>query len=389
MKRLALLITASLLLSSCASLSLYNKLPEYQKTLFQPQAKRDAGFRAAETLGPVNTIAAGSSVHALANGAPLVLAEGIDGYIARQHMAGIIILQDGKVRLEKYALGFDREGRWTSFSMAKSITSTLAGAALRDGAIKSLDDHVTQYIPDLKGSAYEDVTVRQLLTMTSGVQWNENYGDPHSDVARFITQQREGTMDVTVSYMRKLPRAVPAGSKWLYSTGETNLVGVLVSSATGKRLSDYLSEKIWKPYGMERDAIWFLDAGGHELGGCCISASLRDYARFGQFMLDGAVAEGQPVVPADWVNQATSVQWPFGNGASGYGYLWWTNRDHSYAAIGIFGQSIAVDPARKLVIAIVGDWPRATGPKEVAADRLALFRSVIAAIDKEKADLTR
>jgi CubicO group peptidase (beta-lactamase class C family) len=379
-----MLASAALLLSGCASLALYNKLPEYQKVLFASQAKRDAGFRAMEQYGPVATIAAGSAIRALPDGKPLVLAEGLDGYMARQHIAGIIVLQDGKVRLERYGLGFDREGRWTSFSVAKSITSTLVGAALRDGAIRSLEDPIAQYIPELKGSAYDDVTVRQLLTMTSGVKWNENYGDPKSDVARFITQEREGTMDVTVSYMRKLPREVPPGTKWVYKTGETNLVGVLVSKATGKKLSDYLSEKIWKPYGMERDAQWFLDVGGHEISGCCISASLRDYARFGQFMLDGATAGGQPVMADGWMDKATKTQIPFGNSKAGYGFFWWTYGDGSYEARGIFGQNIAIDPARKLVIAVVGNWPKATGPREVAMDRAAMIRSVVAAIDLEK-----
>jgi CubicO group peptidase (beta-lactamase class C family) len=383
-RSLVLLCSAALLLSGCAKLALYNRLPEYQKVLFASQAKRDAGFRAMEKFGPVRKIAAGGTIHDLPAGKPLVLPEGIDGYMARQHIAGIMVLQDGQIRLEKYGLGFDRNGRWTSFSVAKSITSTLVGAALRDGAIRSLEDPVTQYIPDLTGSAYDDVTVRQLLTMTSGVKWTENYGDPNSDVAKFITQKPEGKMDVTVSYMRKLPREAAPGTKWVYKTGETNLVGVLVSSATGKSLSDYLSEKVWKPYGMERDAIWFLDASGHEISGCCFSASLRDYARFGQFTLDGAVAAGQPVMAQGWTEQATRTQFAFPNSTAGYGFFWWTYGDGSYQARGIFGQNIAIDPARKLVIVILGDWPKATGPREVALDRAELIRSVIATVDQEK-----
>ena len=123
----------------------------------------------------------------------------------------------------------------------------LVGAAVKDGYIKSLDDKVTVYIPGLKGSAYDDVSVRQLLTMTSGVKWNEDYTDPKSDVAQFNLQKPVPGEDITVSYMKTLPREAPAGSKWVYKTGETNLIGVLVSSATGKTLSAYLSEKVWKP----------------------------------------------------------------------------------------------------------------------------------------------
>jgi phosphatidylserine/phosphatidylglycerophosphate/cardiolipin synthase-like enzyme len=128
-------------------------------------------------------------------------------------------------------------------SYIASFTSTLVGAAIKDGYIKSIDDKVSDYIPDLRGSVYDDVTIKQLLTMTSGVKWNEDYGDPKSDVALFNAHKAEPGVDVTVSYMRKLKREVPPGTKWVYKTGETNLIGVLVSSATGKNLSDYLSEK--------------------------------------------------------------------------------------------------------------------------------------------------
>ena len=135
------------------------------------------------------------------------------------------------------ARGLTRDGRWTSFSVAKSFTSTLVGAAIRDGYIKSVDDPVTRYIPELAGSGYDGVTVAQLLTMTSGVKWNEDYTDFNSDVARMYAKPAPAGIDPTVAYMRTLPRDTPPGSKWVYKTGETNLVGVLVSRATGKPLS--------------------------------------------------------------------------------------------------------------------------------------------------------
>src|SRR5262249_44815784 len=155
------------------------------------------------------------------------------------------VLVDGRVRLERYGLGHGPAGRWTSFSMAKSLTSTLVGAATRDGFIHSVDDPVTRYIAGLRGSAYEGVSIRQLLTMTSGVRWNEDYADLKSDVALFYETPPDEGFDATVSYMRKLPREAPAGEKWLYKTGETNLIGVLVEEATHRKLADYLSEKIW------------------------------------------------------------------------------------------------------------------------------------------------
>ena len=376
-------LTAALLLSACDSqaVKLYTDLPKDQNVLFWTQDQRDTAFRQMEKLVDVNQIPAGGTVLALPQGAPIKLSLDIDAYMKSQRNAGLIIIQDGKVRFEKYALDYDAKGRWTSFSVAKPFTSTLVGAALKDGFIKSLEDKVTVYIPDLKGSAYDDVSVRQLLTMTSGVAWNEDYTDPKSDVALFNTHKAEPGVDVTVSYMRKLKREAPAGSKWVYKTGETNLIGVLVSSATKKTLSAYLSEKVWKPYGMEQDAIWMLGNTGHEISGCCLSATLRDYARLGLFISGGGVVAGKSIFPDDWLAQATTKQADIETPGKGYGFQWWTYDDKSFAAQGIFGQGIFIDPSRKLVIASNGNWPTATDADGVGAERERFYKAVQVAID--------
>jgi len=360
-------------------------LPEDLNVLFWSQDQRDAAFRTMETVPKVavHTIEAGAAAYPLAEGAPIDIGLDVDAYMDAQRNAGLLIIQDGTVRLEKYKLGYGPEGRWTSFSVAKSFTSTLVGAAVKDGYIKSLDDKVSTYIPGLKGSAYDDVSVRQLLTMTSGVKWNEDYTDPKSDVALFNLQTPVPGEDITVSYMKRLPREAPAGSKWVYKTGETNLIGVLVSSATGKTLSAYLSEKVWKPFGMEADGVWMLGPTGHEISGCCMSARLRDYARFGLFILGGGVAGGQKVLPDDWLAAATTKQADIDMPGRGYGYQWWTNDDGSFAAQGIFGQGIFIDPARKLVIASNGNWPTATDPEGVGTAREAFYKAVQAAVDRE------
>ena len=349
--------------------------------LFLPLEQRDAAFRAMETLYPVRKIPAGGRVRALKAGKPLPLKMDLDAYFQEQRAAGMIILVDGKIRLERYGLDFTREGRWTSFSMAKSVTSTLVGLALKDGKIKSLADPVTNYLPGLKGSAYDGVTVRQLLTMTSGVKWNEDYNDPNSDVARFAYHQPEPGVDVTVSFMRKLPREAEPGKKWLYKTGETNLIGVLVSQATGKNLSEYLSERIWKPYGMEAEANWQIGNTGHEVSGCCISARLRDYARVGQFILEGGRIKGKPQLPNTWLAEATTKQAPTGAAGGGYGFQWWTRDDGSFNAIGIFGQSMLIDPKRKLVAVTVSSWPMATDRRVRTPARNKFFEAVQAAVD--------
>lgn len=366
--------------------ALISHLPTDSNVLFWSVEQRDAGFRTMDRipiLAKANVIAKGDTVYPLPAGEPLKIGMDVDAYMKAQRTAGLVILQDGKVRMEKYGLDFTAQGKWTSFSVAKSFTSTMVGAAIKDGYIKSIDDKVSAYIPDLKGSAYDDVTIKQLLTMTSGVKWNEDYTDPKSDVALFNLHKAEKGMDVTVSYMRKLPREAPAGTKWVYKTGETNLIGVLVSSATKKTLSSYLSEKVWAPFGMEQDASWLLGSTGHEISGCCIQASTRDYARFGAFIMGGAKINGVGILPDDWLAPATSKQADIGMAGKGYGYQWWTYDDSSFAAQGIFGQGIFIDPKRNLVIASNSNWPKATDPDTVGVQREAFYKAVQAAVDTE------
>lgn len=232
---------------------------------------------------------------------------------------------------------------------------------MKDGYIQSLDDPVTRYIGALRGSAYDDVTVRQLLTMTSGVKWNEDYTDRDSDVARMYAQPPDPGLDMTVSYVRKLPREAAPGTKWVYKTAETNLVGVLVAEATGKPLADYLSEKIWRAYGMERDAEWMIDDVGHEQGGCCLAATLRDYARFGQLVLEGARIDGKAIVTEGWLLEATRSHVSTGE-RTGYGYQWWTRDDGTFEGRGIYGQTLHIDRARRLVIVISSAAEQPTDP---------------------------
>ena len=357
-------------------------LPTNADVLTWSQPQRDAAFRALDRLpflAKAREFNPPATPTPLPAGKPLTI-PGLDDYMKSQNAAALIIVQDGKVRLERYALDFDAQGRWTSFSVAKSFTSTLVGAALQDGHIKSLEDKVSQYVKGLQGSAYDDVTVRQLLTMSSGVKWNEDYEDPNSDVSQFNKAKPEPGLDAIVSYMRKLPRAHKPGEKWNYNTGETNLVGLLVSSATGRTLSDYLDEKIWKPAGMEAKGTWLLGKTGQEIAGCCIQAATRDYARMGLFVLANGNAGGKQIVPKDWFAQAIVKQMPIPFAGRGYGFQWWTYDDGSVAARGIFGQGIFIDPKRRLVIASNANWTRASLGPEPAA-RETFYRQVQAMID--------
>jgi len=361
-------------------------VPTNADVLFWNQSQRDAAFRALDRL-PVlaksRAVPAGGTARPLPPGPPLKLALDVDAYMASQRSAALIVLHQGKLRLERYGLGFDAAGRWTSFSVAKSITSTLVGAALRDGHIKSMDDKVSDYIAAMKGSAYDDVTIRQLLTMTSGVRWNEDYADPNSDVARFNKHEPEPGVEALVSYLRRLPREAPPGTRWLYSTGETNLVGVLVREATKKPLAQYLSEKVWVPAGMEQPATWILSRTGNELSGCCIQAATRDFARYGLFILEGGRAGGHSTVPDGWLAEATSARIDIGQPGRGYGYQWWTYPDGTYGARGIFGQAIFIDPKRQLVIASNANWAGGAQDRKAGAARDEFQRAVQKAIDDE------
>ncbi|MCK1641329.1 serine hydrolase [Bradyrhizobium sp. 157] len=290
----------------------------------------------------------------------------VDRYMEAQRVSGFLVLKDGFVVLERYGLCRTVNDKWDSQSVTKSVTSILVGAAIQDGYIKSLDSLVTDYVHELKGSAYDGVTIRHLLTMTSGVKWNEDWNDPNSDacVELFSGGFVDG-VDPTVAYMRGVSRADQAGAKFVYKTAETNLAGVLLSNAIDRSLSEYLSEKLWQPYGMENDAFWRVNSAGHEFGGLGICMSLRDYARIGQFMLEGGMAGDRQVLPPGWVADATNVRVTFEpeseeaeSGLAGYGYSWWVLKN-GYAALGHAGQAIFVYPQDRVVVAINSVWPEA------------------------------
>jgi CubicO group peptidase (beta-lactamase class C family) len=356
------------------------ELPKAEGLLRWSGDDQVSGFRNIEAIFPTRTVKRGTMVK------PLPLAPeqispvyrlgdesgSVDDYMARDRVAGLLVISKGRIVLEKYGQGQKPADRWISFSIAKSVTSTLLGAAIKDGKIKSVDDHVTAYIPELKGSAYDGVTLRQVLAMRSGAQWNEDYVDPNSDVGRIAASMATNKGASLIGLMAGRARAAEPGTRFLYSTGESNMVGIIVSRAVGEPLADYLSRKIWAPYGMESDASWLTD-GGTEIGGCCLNMTLRDYGRFGQFMLDGAVIGGESILPSGWIAEATASQ--SGPGETPYGYQWWIPRPGTYAALGIFGQAIYVNPARDLVIVQLSAWPAATG-QQLSERRLAFVAAV-------------
>jgi hypothetical protein len=299
-------------------------------------------------------------------------------YLSVNRVAGMLVLKDGEVAFEYYGLGNGPETRWMSMSVVKSMTATLVGMAIHDGHIDSLDDTLERYLPRFAGSAYDGVTVRQLLQMASGVRWNETYTDPASDRRAMLEAQLAQEPGAILDLMASLPRAAAPGTRWNYSTGETQVVGALVAAATGKPVAEYLSEKIWQPAGMATDATWWLASpGGLEIGGSGLSATLRDYARFGQFMLEGAVVAGEPTLPEGWIEAATAPQ-RIGGETVEYGYMWWPLDEGAYAAIGIFGQFVYVHPADRLVVALWSAQPKPEGAD--AIDEYVFFNALAAAL---------
>ena len=331
--------------------------------LFWEPKQKVAGFRNLVSIFPARRVEAGGAVLALPDSETPITeltyefegeSLGIDDYMNRGHVVGLIAVQDGQVVLERYAAGNDAASRWVSFSVAKSVVSMLAGAAILDGYIESVHEPVTAYLPRLKGSAYDDVTIEHLLQMASGVEWNEDYADPESDV-----NTTPPTLVGMYGMLAGKERVEGAGKLFNYNTAETNLVGALVRAAIGNNLATYLAHKVWRPFGMETDAYWMTHGpGGGELGGCCINATLRDYARIGLFALaDGVLADGTRVLPEGWMQASTAPS----KGSDEYGYLWWLWPEGQYRALGIFGQTIAVYPDRNLVVATHGAAPTAVG----------------------------
>lgn len=351
-----------------------------ESLLFWSEEERIRRFPLMQSIFPSIEVTTGKYVFPLEKGKLLqpkwADSEDVVTYMKDNHIAGVIVLQNDQIRLEAYGKGVDQNTVWTSFSMAKSVSSMLLGIALKEGAVHSLEDSLAQYIPELKGKDYGKITVRQLLTMTSGIAWNEDYEDSLSDVAQMYLHPCEGQEAHILTYMKPLHTVHPPGTFWHYNTGETDLLGVFIQKATGMSLAAYLSEKIWKPWGMAHKAYWLADeCSGLNLGGSGLSATLRDYARLGTVMLhQGKKGEGT-MFSKEWSDSATAKLYQTDEKSGGYGYLWWCNPNGSYTAIGIFGQMIYVNPKKNLVIAQIAAWPKATS-KELVAQRRAFVEAI-------------
>jgi len=349
--------------------------------LFWTPKQKVAGFRNADQLFSVRTVESSDKPEPLPEATvdldDVVVRVGddsltVDEYIKRKNVAGLLVIKNGEIAYERYALGNNKDSLWVSFSVTKSVVSMLVGAAIQDGFINGVDDMVADYLPRMRDSSYDQASIRNILQMASGVEWNEDYSDPDSDVGSINWE----TLPL-LELLAGQPRTAPPGEVFNYNTAETNLAGIMLRSSIGNNLSTYLSEKIWKPFGMASDATWNLtEPGGGEFGGCCINASLRDYGRLGMFALaDGRLPDGTEVLPAGWMQESTSPS----KGNPGYGYFWWLGDEHRFGASGIFGQGIRIDREENVVIAVQSARDEASN-RDDWAWQIALYHALTDAV---------
>jgi len=356
-------------------------------------------FRSMASIYPVRVIRRSPRPSILAPGKPMALPVSfrvpdreIDTrhFLAEVETTGLLVLKDDRLVFEQYWLGNDATTQTISWSVVKSFVSALVGIAIGEGAIKSVEDPVTRYVPELAGSGYDGVRLKDVLQMSSGIRWNEDYSDPESDISVFGRVFRRGeSLD---AFAARCVRGREPGTYNLYNSTDTHVLGMVLRRATDRALSEYLKEKLWDPIGAEADAFWIVDSTGAEMAGGGLNAALRDYARLGALYLNGGSWNGARIVPEDWVKASVTPDAPHlmpgpRPGAAvplGYGYQWWVpDNSGVYSAIGIYNQFVFVDPKARVVIAkssAFRGYATSTAPEAYkGVENFALFRAIAAA----------
>ncbi|WP_170585347.1 serine hydrolase domain-containing protein [Ruegeria arenilitoris] len=310
-------------------------------------------------------------------GAEFDLPAETQNWIEERAVTSLLVMQDGQVRFEEYFLDTSPEDRRISWSMAKSYLSALFGILLEEGAIASLDDPVIKYAPKLQGSAYETATIRNVLNMASGVTFDEDYLDPKSDINRMGRVVALGGELDDFAASLKDSFAAP-GETWQYVSIDTHVIGMVIRGATGQSVAALLDEKILQHLGLERDGYYITDGAGvaFVLGG--LNFTTRDYARFGQMILQNGVHDGRQIVPADWIKESTLPSAPTEPGKIGYGYQWWIPvgaHDGEFLARGVYGQYMYFDQSRGVLIVSTGADRRFREPG-VNEQNIEMFRKI-------------
>lgn len=271
-----------------------------------------------------------------------------------------LVVRKDTIIYEKYLSGFDSSTLLPSFSIAKAYVSALTGAAIADGHIYSANDPVTKYLDGFKDERFSEVTIRHLLNMRSGIKFNEGYFNPFGHMAKYYY----GTNLEKYVYNLKI-RESP-DTRYEYISCNTQVIAMVIEKATGKRLPDYLQEKIWVPAGMSSYATWNYDSKKHHntKSFCCINATARDFAKFGRIYLNEGQYSNIQVLPESWIEQTMTVD-NDSKDSQGYSYMyqWRVKDDKAIFAKGILGQFIYVDPANEMIVLRFGkkagnyNWP--------------------------------
>lgn len=322
-------------------------------------------FNRLAEIFPHHVIKASSVPHALPRGATSELPaqysyEGqqrdTKAFLEQTDTAALLVLADGRIVYENYWLTGGPDTHWMSMSVGKSFVSALVGIAVAEGRIASIEDPITRYVPELAGSAYDGVRIKDVLQMSSGARWNEDYSDPDSDIMRYLHAFGSGgSLD---QFTASLVRQREPGTYNYYNSTDTQALGMLLVRATGQSLAAYAQEKLWEPLGMERDAYWITDDQGMEMAAGGLQVVARDYAKLGQLYLDGGRWQGRQIVPEAWVRDSVTPDAPHvmpglnPDYPLGYGYQWWVppGDEGEFSAIGVYNQFVYVNPTRKLVI---------------------------------------
>lgn len=290
-------------------------------------------------------------------------------FVRQNNIAGLLVIKNNQVFLERYGLGLVENDRWTTMSTVKSMTSLLVGAAIEQGAIESENSKVVEYLPELKATAYDSVSIRDLLTMSSGTDWTEDYNDLDSHVSQYSRLLASRTPRGVLELLKTLKSTAKPGTQWAYNTGDTYLVGAVLVAATGVSLAQFMTEQIWGPCGMEFDAFYTLESeNGLEIAGSRAGMALRDFGKIAQLVLsDGVNQQGHKILPDDWIaNSAKAafslegverlVRWDSLHIVE-YGYSWWLDDDGGMWALGHCGQRIYINRKENLAVIQLAAYP--------------------------------
>lgn len=366
MKRLAAMVLSAAILTTsfgCAVKPTADTRLAFFSSLFTGEEQYE-NFNRISELTPTSVLQASATPYQFRQGKRIELPAAFvydgeqiltDEFLSQTDTSSIFVLFNGQVRHEEYSLTGGRKVKWLSMSVAKSFISALVGIAIDEGYIDSIEDPITKYDPSLLGSAYDSVSIKDILQMSSGARWNEDYSDPASDIARLGgAMTTGGSFD---EFSRTLVREVKPGTRNLYNSTDTQVLGQLLTKATGRSITNYMQEKLWEPLGMESDGYWIVDDMGMEMVFGGLNATARDYAKLGELYRNKGRWEGKQIVPEAWVEKSIvadaghlTVE-AMGYGM-GYGYQWWLmdGDEGEYSAIGVYNQFVYVNPTHNLVI---------------------------------------